>query len=56
MSDYVLLPKFVFMALQKWYGCDKILQRDIISFKGTPEAIAAYKQGALAAGGNKNKS
>lgn len=29
-QDYVLLPKFVFFPLSKWYPCDKIITRHVI--------------------------
>lgn len=27
MIDYLLLPKFVFWPLSKWYACDKVIER-----------------------------
>lgn len=29
-EDYVIVPKFVFNALSKWYTCNKVMQRTII--------------------------
>jgi hypothetical protein len=32
-EDYVLLPKHAFLPLAAWYGCDKSITRDVISWK-----------------------
>ena len=29
-EDYLLLPKFVFLALSKWYNCNKVIERLVI--------------------------
>jgi hypothetical protein len=31
-QDYVLLPKFVFFPLSKWYSCDKVITRQVIKY------------------------
>lgn len=35
MNDFLLLPKFVFWPLSKWYACDLELERDVICYKAT---------------------
>ena len=31
-QDYLLLPKYVFYALSKWYPCDKVITRQVIKY------------------------
>ena len=31
-QDYILLPKFVFFPLSKWYSCDKVITRQVIKY------------------------
>lgn len=33
-QDYLLLPKYVFYALSKWYPCDKVITRQVIKYAG----------------------
>jgi len=32
-EDFVLVPKFVYIPLSKWYGCDKEIERKVIKYK-----------------------
>ena len=32
-QDFVLLPKYVFYPLSKWYSCDKEITRSVIQFR-----------------------
>ena len=32
-EDFVLVPKYVFFPLAKWYDCDRTITRQVISFK-----------------------
>ena len=31
-QDYLLLPKYVFFPLSKWYPCDKVITRQVIKY------------------------
>ena len=33
LSEFVILPKFVFRPLSKWYGCDVELTSSLITYK-----------------------
>lgn len=32
-EDFILLPKYAFFPLNAWYSCDKIITREVISWK-----------------------
>jgi hypothetical protein len=32
-DDFLLVPKFVFQPLSKWYQCTKVIERKVIHYK-----------------------
>jgi DUSP domain len=46
MTDYLLLPKFVFWPLSKWYACDKEIERVVISYR----AVSNSRRSSIQAG------
>jgi hypothetical protein len=32
-EDFVIVPKFVFYPLSKWYNCNKVIERKVIEYK-----------------------
>lgn len=47
MTDYLLLPKFVFWPLSKWYACDKVIERMVISYKAAANSRRSSLQGGI---------
>lgn len=47
MTDYLLLPKFVFWPLSKWYACDVEIERVVISYKATGHSRRTSIQSAI---------
>jgi hypothetical protein len=44
-TDFVLLPQFVFFPLSKWYGCNQVIERKVISFKhDKSRSLSHFKQ------------
>lgn len=44
-EDFVLLPKFVFFALSRWYRATKVIERKVIHYKSDKSrAISLFKQ------------
>jgi len=44
-EDFILLPKFVFFALSKWYKTTKIIERKVIQYKSDKKkSISLFKQ------------
>jgi hypothetical protein len=44
-KDFLIVPRFVFFALQKWYGCNSVIERKVISCqKDKKKAINDFKQ------------
>ena len=44
-EDFILLPKFVFFALSKWYKATKVIDRKVIHYKSDKSrAISLFKQ------------
>ncbi len=31
--DFIIVPRYVFFALSKWYSCNKVIERTVINFK-----------------------
>jgi hypothetical protein len=44
-TDFVLLPRFVFFPLSKWYGCNKVIERRVIQYhRDKTLAMSAFKK------------
>ncbi len=31
--DFIIIPRFMFFPLSKWYGCNKVIERRVISYQ-----------------------
>jgi hypothetical protein len=31
--DFIIVPRFMFFPLSKWYGCNKVIERRVISYQ-----------------------
>lgn len=44
-EDFIIVPKFVFVPLSKWYNCTKTIERKVISYKSDKKkSIGMFKQ------------
>jgi len=44
-EGFMLVPKFVFFPLSKWYKCTKVIERKVISYKSERKrALSMFKQ------------
>jgi len=32
-QDFIIVPRFVFFPLSKWYSCNKVIERKVIKYK-----------------------
>jgi hypothetical protein len=31
--DFIVVPRFMFFPLSKWYGCNKVIERKVITYQ-----------------------
>ena len=44
-DDFILVPKFVFFPLSKWYQCSKVIERKVITYKTNKKrTYTAFRQ------------
>ena len=44
-SEFIILPRFVFFPLSKWYGCNKVIERRVVQYqRDKSRAINTFKQ------------
>jgi DUSP domain len=51
--DFILVPRFVFFPLSKWFACNKVIERKVISYKQDKnKSLNLYKQKKLTSSQN----
>jgi hypothetical protein len=47
--DFIIVPRFVFFPLSKWYSCNKVIERKVIKYKHDKnKSLNMFKQKKLA--------
>jgi hypothetical protein len=48
-QDFIIVPRFVFFPLSKWYSCNKVIERKVIKYKHDKnKSLNMFKQKKLA--------
>ena len=51
-EDFILVPKYVFLPLSKWYKCTKTIERKVISYKtDRKKSLSVFKKKLTTASG-----
>jgi hypothetical protein len=48
-QDFIIVPRFVFFPLSKWFSCNKVIERKVIKYKHDKnKSLNMFKQKKLA--------
>jgi hypothetical protein len=46
--DYIIVPKYVYFAVSKWYPCNQVLERKVIRYlQDKNQALSMFKNKKL---------